>query len=218
MAFYGDFDDISFAELLQLLNLGRKSGTLTVRLGQGSATVHLRDGEIVDASYGRLTGPEVIYRLLGTPAGEFQFDRSIQPVSRTIHETTDSLVLEGMRRIDEWAQLEREFSDVNVLLRITPLGADRFDELDEESRLLLSLVDATRTVGSIIRESGLEPVKAMLLVTDLMGQGIVEKWQPTRVGTKDLVAHVEPVPPGRPSRLGVGRYFTPGGPKRSSGH
>jgi len=212
MAFYGDFDDIAFAELLQLLNLGRKSGTLSVRLGQGTASVHLRDGEIVHATCGSLSGAEVIYRLLGAAVGEFQFERSLQPVTRTITENTDSLVLEGMRRIDEWAQLEREFADLNVLLRIRPSSADRFDTLDEEARTVLALVDATRDVAAIIRESGLEPLRAMLVITDLIGQGIVERWQPTQVGVRDNVARG--AARGAPGHLGMGSYYDTGPGKR----
>jgi len=212
MAFYGDLDEISFAELLQLLNLGRKSGTLTVRLPQGLATVHLRDGEIVHATLGQAGGKEVIYRLLGASTGEFQFERSVAPVTRTIHDTTDSLVLEGMRRIDEWGQLEREFSDLNVLLRLCSSSADKYDGLDTESRTLLALVDATRDVATIIRESGIEPVRAMLLITDLIGQGLVERWQPTPVGTRDEVAHLTS-PPSTLDRIGMDSYFSrgPGG-------
>jgi len=216
MAFYGDLEDVGFAELLQLFNLGRKTGTLSVSLAQGEATVHLRDGEVVHAQLGPTSGPEVIYRLLGATAGEFQFERTVRPVTRTIRESTDSLVLEGMRRIDEWGQLEREFPDLNVLLRVRPSSAEKFDLLEPEARTILSLVDATRDTGAIIRESGLEPLKAMLIITDLIGQGVVERWQPSRVGTQDAVARLTPGQEAPRPRLGMGSYFSTG-PKRPGG-
>ena len=50
MGLFGTFDDLSFGEVLQLLNLGHKSGMLVVRQGRQEAVVHLRDGQVVDAA------------------------------------------------------------------------------------------------------------------------------------------------------------------------
>jgi hypothetical protein len=213
---YGSFDEFSFAEILQLLNLGHKSGTLSVRQGSQQAVVHLRDGQVVEATCEGHSGADVIYRLLGWRDGEFEFARVLRPVTRSVQDSTEALIIEGMRRLDEWQQIEREFTDLNVVLRLkSGRVAEHYDGLDEDSRALLRLVDARRNVAQIIRESGLEPVRAVLLITELIGQDVVEKWGPAPVGTRDQVAHIEPRP--LTPTLGIGSYFNPTPPKGAAG-
>ncbi len=212
MPLYGNFDEFSFAEILQLLNLGRKSGTFTARQGNQQAVVHLRDGQVVEATCDTHSGAEVIYRLLGWREGEFEFARTLRPVTRTVHDPTETLVMEGMRRLDEWQQIEREFTDLNVVLRLrSGQAAERYEALEDDARTILRLVDARRNVAQIIRESGLEPVQAILLITELISQDLVEKWGSAKVSTRDQVAHVEHG--ALAPTLGVGSYFNPGPPK-----
>ncbi len=50
MALTGTFEDISFGELLQVLNVGHKSGRLTVRRGAEKADIVVKDGEVFRAT------------------------------------------------------------------------------------------------------------------------------------------------------------------------
>lgn len=212
MPLYGTFDEFTFAEVLQLLNLGHKSGTLTMRQGGQQAVVHVRDGQVIEATHEGGAGAQVIYRLLGWRDGEFEFTRNLRPVTRAIQESTEALIMEGMRRLDEWQQIEREFSDLNVVLRLrSGQAAERYDGLADDARCILRLVDARRNVAQIIRESGIEPVQAILVITELISQDLVEKWGSAPVSTRDQVAHVEPKPPT--AGLGLGSYFSAATPK-----
>jgi len=209
---YGTFDEFGFAEILQLLNLSRKSGTLALRQSRLQAVVHLRDGQVVEAACEGHSGADVIYRLLGWREGEFEFTRTLRPVTRTVHDATEALIMEGMRRLDEWQQIEREFADLNVVVRLkSGQAAERYEGLEEDARTILKLVDARRNVAQIIRESGLEPVQAILLITELISQDLVERWGSPKVSTSDQVAHVEPR--ARAPRLGIGSYFDLGPPR-----
>jgi hypothetical protein len=42
-----------------------------------------------------------VYGLLSVADGEFSLDPTFSPSSRAIHESTEHLLLEGMRRLDE---------------------------------------------------------------------------------------------------------------------
>jgi hypothetical protein len=177
MALTGTFEDISFGELLQLLNVGHKSGRLTVWRGAEKADVFIREGEVVRALSRRERGPEVVYRILGWQDGEFSFERSEEPVLREITESTEHLILEGMKRYDEWEHLETEMPDMHVILRQRAFAVnEQFDALSPEAQTVLRLVDARRNVATIIRESGLDPAAAFKAVTELLVEGIVEEW------------------------------------------
>ncbi len=177
MALTGTFEDIGFAELLQLLNVGHKSGKLSIRRGSDEAMLFLMGGEVVRALYRRERGPEVVYRILGWTAGEFSFERSEARWAREIRESTEALILEGMKRFDEWEQVEAEGPNVRVVLRqrISAVNAG-YEELSQQARVVLRLVDARRSITQIVRESGLDPQEALQAVNELMEQGMVEEW------------------------------------------
>jgi hypothetical protein len=179
MALTGTFEDISFAELLQLLHVGHKSGRLRVWRGRDQADVFVTDGEVARASSGRERGPKVVYRILGWKNGEFSFERGNAPVVREIKESTEALILEGMKRFDEWEHVEAEMPDMHVVIRQRASAVnERFESLSAEAQTVLRLVDARRDVATIIRESGLEPMQALMGVTELLTEGVVEEWAP----------------------------------------
>jgi len=177
MALNGTFGDVSFAELLQMLNVGHKTGRLTVRQGDQKAVVFLTGGEVTRAVSRWERGPELVYRLLGWKSGDFSFERTDEPVMRNVQESTEALILEGMKRFDEWQRVEAEMPNMNVVLRQRAFSVnERFDELSPEAQIVLRLVDARRDVATIIRESGLEPIEALKAVTELLSEQIVEEW------------------------------------------
>lgn len=59
------------------------------------------NGSIYSASFMNLADEDALFALLSLSEGEFALDPSFVPTSRAIHQTTEQLLLEGMRRIDE---------------------------------------------------------------------------------------------------------------------
>jgi len=158
---------------------------------------------------------EVIYRLLGWKEGEFEFARTVKPVKRSIRLSTETLILEGMKRLDEWQQIEREFSDLNVILRLrADAASERYSELEEEERLLLRLVDARRDLGTIVRESGLEPARALLLLTELLSRGLVEKWEGAQATADQEVVHADAAAKPK-GEIRIEGYFATGSSSRA---
>jgi hypothetical protein len=177
MALTGTFEDIGFAELLQLLNVGHKSGRLSVWRGADRAELYIRDGEVARACYLSQRGAEVVYRVLGWRVGEFRFEQSNTAWEREIYDSTEALILEGMKRFDEWEQVEAEAPDVQVVLRqrVSAVNSS-YERLSDQARTVLRLVDARRSISEIVRESGLEPQEALGAVAELVAQEMVEQW------------------------------------------
>jgi hypothetical protein len=58
MAFTGNLNAVAIADVVQLIGLAQRSGTLTVVTGRGRITVLFRDGHVVDASAVRFVRPD----------------------------------------------------------------------------------------------------------------------------------------------------------------
>ncbi|MCA9543118.1 MAG: DUF4388 domain-containing protein, partial [Myxococcales bacterium] len=99
--FYGQLADVSVVDLLQTLEAGGKSGTVTVR-GPQVGRIFFTEGRVIDAQAGKRGGAEAVYRMLTWGEGRFEVDFRQPERPHRIETTVQALLLEGMRRVDEW--------------------------------------------------------------------------------------------------------------------
>jgi len=101
----GRLELISPAELIQAMNVNSQTGMLIVQNGENNLTIYLHDGQVVEVALGDKKGEEAFFEFLGWARGQFRFEpvRKDQPV-RQVQQDTMGLLLEGMRRVDEFKQ------------------------------------------------------------------------------------------------------------------
>ncbi len=97
----GSLKDMGLPEVVQVLGQGRKSGQLRVSSGNNSGEMHFDAGNIVHALYGKHRAGDAFYAMLLLKDGDFAFDPNVKTTERSLNASTESLLLEGMRRIDE---------------------------------------------------------------------------------------------------------------------
>lgn len=97
----GSLSEMSLPDVIQILSNGRKTGRLVIRSKGKTGEVHFGDGMIWDAKYDGHRGEEAFYGMLALVGGEFELDPAFKPSRRVIQDATESLLLEGMRRLDE---------------------------------------------------------------------------------------------------------------------
>jgi response regulator RpfG family c-di-GMP phosphodiesterase len=97
----GSLREMSLPDMVQVLFHGRKSGNLRIRAREGSGEIHFVEGNVVDAAWREQRGEEAFYAMLKLADGEFALDPSFRATNRVIHQSSEALLLEGMRRMDE---------------------------------------------------------------------------------------------------------------------
>jgi CheY-like chemotaxis protein len=97
----GDLEEMGLGDMVQVLWQGRKTGNLKILSGGEPGEVHFVEGQIVDAAWRGRRGADAFYPMLRCKEGEFAFDPTFKPQARAITDTTETLLLEGMRRLDE---------------------------------------------------------------------------------------------------------------------
>ena len=70
----------------------------------GSGEIQFGAGAICDARFGDRSGADAVYALLALREGEFALDPSFLPLRNVINLPSESLLLEGMRRLAEAAR------------------------------------------------------------------------------------------------------------------
>lgn len=101
----GRLDLISPAELIQAMNVNNQTGMIAVQSGDKNMTIYLHDGQIHEVQMGDKSGEEVFFEFLSWSKGNFRFDPIRKATSeKQVQMDTVGLLLEGMRRVDEYKQ------------------------------------------------------------------------------------------------------------------
>ena len=101
MSLTGQLNDLSLGELIEFFCNQRKTGRLKVDYALAPGVFFVEAGELVDAKVGALNGAEAVYFAMTLPSASFDFSAGVRSSRRTISERWPSVVLEGLRRIDE---------------------------------------------------------------------------------------------------------------------
>lgn len=101
----GVIEEIPLPDLLQLLSTSRKSGVLSINSPGGVGKIYLRKGQIYFAAINddfTLMPQKAIYRMLTWQTGTFELEPSVEiQVMEEIQESTEALLMEGVRQLDE---------------------------------------------------------------------------------------------------------------------
>jgi len=171
--FRGDLLQVSVPDLLQLLSMNRRHGTLTLQTALGTGEVRLLDGEIIDALYRRLEGQKALFRLLGEREGTFSFvSGASTSLLRRIDAPTPSLLMEGMRQYDEVQRLRDALGlGEDGLIALTPPAPDD----PETVQLLLEMLVTPRTMAELLDEVPALDLVVLTALAELIDAGIVRR-------------------------------------------
>ena len=97
----GTLSQMSVVDLLQTLDIGRKTCRLVLSFKNQQSEMQFHDGQLVHATLGNLTGEAAVYEVVGWTEGAFLIDFERVECQRTITHSTQSVLLEALRRFDE---------------------------------------------------------------------------------------------------------------------
>ncbi len=98
----GHVEDLGFLDMIQMMTQSRKTGSIYVASELfGDVYLFFDQGQIVHCITEFGNGEEGFYRIVGVQTGKFEIVIGPVDVVQTINTSTDGLILEGLRRIDE---------------------------------------------------------------------------------------------------------------------
>ena len=100
-AFSGELAEMPVFVVLQMLEMGRKSGRLEVETDVGPARIWLGDGQPMHAETEKTDGMEAAVALIGATRGRFRFDAGAVIPERKLAVSMTELLLEASRQMDE---------------------------------------------------------------------------------------------------------------------
>lgn len=192
MAIRGSLSEASLPDVLQLLVMGNKSGTLSLSVPGSGGTICFENGRICHASVsGRsFETEEAVFAMFSWNDGSFSFEPGVQPPlgARLVSLDPQSLLLEGARRVDEWSLIQKKLPSFEVVFAIDRQQLLRnSNALTPEQQKLIPLIDGYRDLNALMRVSGMGEFDVGKAVFGLLSGGFV-----IRVGARGGDAAVVP--------------------------
>lgn len=97
----GNLQQMNTMDLFQSLELGHKTCKLTLSNNGERCDMYFNDGQINHAIYGSVRGDEAVYKVLSWVDGYFEIDFSGSSSEQSTTRSTQGLLMEGLRLLDE---------------------------------------------------------------------------------------------------------------------
>jgi hypothetical protein len=183
MAFQGSLAELHLPDIIQLISVSGKTGVFQLTDGHLRGQIYLNDGQIVHAQLEDTTGEEAVYALAIWSQGEFKFDPGVATQQRTISKSNTNLLMEAARRLDEWRVLAKKVPSVDMIPEFVVQDSREGQiNLNTSEWLILSKIDATRSVKAIAGASGLSVFDAAKILYGLIATGLI-RLKEAAVGT-----------------------------------
>jgi hypothetical protein len=164
---------ISKTELDEILNSdneGKKIGAILVE-----KNLFTKD-EILDCL--KMQIEEIVYALFGWKDGIFEFIEGKAPPANVIQTELNpmNMIMEGMRRIDEWIELKKVLPADDAIIEIVPDPVTKSEEmsLSRSEFMVLALIGSGRKLQTIVEESFLDQFLTCKAVTSLFNAGLLK--------------------------------------------
>ncbi|MGC8874826.1 MAG: DUF4388 domain-containing protein [Chloroflexia bacterium] len=184
--------------LQQTSHAGKPLGAILVELG------YITDEEL--KRYVRTQIEETVYRLFTWPDGEFRFDAGVlvapEDVMITIPLGVENLIIEGVRRIDEWSRIRDRIPDTNQVVKFVDQPSERARgvNLTPEEWRVFARINGKDSLRVIAERTGLSEFEVCRIVYGFMSAGLVEL-------VKEKQAPAAEVPPSSPPEKGKRGLF-----------
>jgi hypothetical protein len=208
MPIEGPLRELGIHDVFQLLDLSRKTGMLRVtsELRDDEGVVYFDRGRVVHAGIrSRPSGIDAaglsereiarkvrqqieatVFELMSWREGFFSFEeRAVSdiPPGARVDVTTESLLMEGARRIDEWSRIADKVPNLAVVPMLAPISADHETQLDllPHEWEVLTMIDGERDLRAISAALGRGEFEVAKIAYGLVTTGVVEIHRPVRV-------------------------------------
>lgn len=112
----GNLTQMNVIDLVQSLEMGRKSCLLTLTKEDDKCEMYFSEGQVTHAVYGSLTGDAAVFKVLRWTGGNFQINFDGKTTQQSTALNTQGLLMEGLRLLDESKREEGETEEEEDVL------------------------------------------------------------------------------------------------------
>ena len=167
----GNLAQIPLVDLLQILAVNRKTGTLALEREGERGEIALEQGRVVDARTRRVEAEKALYRLLTLREGQFAFMPGPGGVEPRIERKVEELVLEGLRQADEVARLLPALPQPGDVVELAVHPSEIPQGLHPVTAEVVAILASPAPFQEVVDRCGATDLEAMRALAALLERG-----------------------------------------------
>jgi hypothetical protein len=169
----GNLQSISLMDVVQLLNVNRKTGKLLVSRGKESGALYVLNGDVVHAEVAQSLGESAAFDILEWDKGEFEFITTKFKAPTSIKRSVPDLLMEAARTADSRKHLRGIFPSLQVVPwpSLSEPQLTQGLRIFQEDRRCLPFLDGYRTFMEIMAVSEQSEVSVLQACAQLKDAG-----------------------------------------------
>ncbi len=169
----GSIGEMGLVDLFQQLDSDQRSAVIACDERDRRGRIWVRDGQVVDAESGALGGEAAFYRMLGWETGKFFAEFVLVDREARIEQSTQALLAESVRRVDELERLSQELPLATVLsVDFAALGK-RLVDLPDEVNGVIRLCDGHRTIAQVMERAPVDELSVLAVLQRLIAERVL---------------------------------------------
>jgi hypothetical protein len=123
---------------------------------------------------------ESVYTLFGWPDGEFRFEQNQRPSTDApimpVPISVENLIMEGVRRIDEWGRIKDRIPSTDMIVRFVEQPGEKAKgvNLSADEWRVFARINGKHTLAEIAQKTGLSEFDVCRIVYGFLTAGLVE--------------------------------------------
>jgi Domain of unknown function (DUF4388) len=210
MALHGSLADISLPDVIQLVSVSGKTGVFILSSEGMDGKIFLKDGQIADATVGKLSGELAVYEMAAWRKGQFIFTANIEPARVTVTKSNTNLMMEAARRLDEFRVLQRKIPSMDAVPFFLPRdpGQDQIT-LAPQEWAVVTKIDGQLSIKQLEDATGLPAFEICKVLYGLVTSGLISI-RAVESGAEGLAQGPPPEPPEQGTEPRAAQVPTPG--------
>ncbi len=175
--FSGTLKQMSLPDILQMLSLNQRTGNLYIKSDDDNekmAVICIKEGKIVNAKLKDALGVKGFYRILNIKEGFFKFIPAEPELPAEINESTDSLLMEGLRQNDELNELKKSFPEEKFKIILNVKVSQIQKGLRPKTLEVLSALEVFTDLQDILNNLNLTDYEIIKIILALKDKGLVK--------------------------------------------
>jgi DNA-binding response OmpR family regulator len=181
--FSGSLTEMNLVDLIQTLELGKKSAILKLTHNSSIGMIYVMNGEVVDALLDDLAPNQSLMRMFTWNIGNFFVEMASVNRERTIHIPNKELITNAMRRINQWEQIQQGLPPLNTVVIKTELNT--YENLSDEEKEILNAINEKKKICEIIEKSHFDDLKSLAIVKGLYQKGYLHETEDSYISYPD---------------------------------
>ena len=159
--FSGSITDMAVVDLLQTFEVSRKSGVVHPARRQEATCTSAR-GRSWTPTSGAFAAKRRSTAARSWNDAQFEVEFSVVKNDDIIGTSTQGILMEGMRRVDEWGRLLEQLPSLTTIFEMDHAQLlERLNEIPDELNGILRLFDGRRNLMQVVNESPFEDLSTL---------------------------------------------------------